>query len=69
MSNSTDNSLLEIISFLTVPPEGFSLKKFINYEASPRSNPSYFGSLAILNALSRNTLQAIILQFKSLKST
>ena len=51
------NSLLEIFSFLIPLPE-----------VRPFWNPSYFGSLAILNALSRNTLSANVYLFKSLKS-
>ena len=36
--------------------------------ASPCGYPSYFGSLTILNALSRKILSAAVLLFKSLRS-
>ena len=68
MCNSPSNSLLDIISFLTVPPEFFHQKnckplKQVHVEAST----SYLMFLSILNALSCNTLPEIVLLFKSLK--
>ena len=48
----------------------FFIKKIYKplIEASPRWYLSYFAFLAILNALSRKTLSAIVLLFKSSKS-
>ena len=68
IGNCSVNSLLEIVLFLIVPPEFLLSKKLWNIEASPRRYQSYFGFLAILNVLSRNTLSAAVLLFKSLRS-
>ena len=66
LCNSSANSLLEIFLLWIPLPEVFLLKLFYYYfikkiyiqhtiYASLRWYPSYFGSLAILNALSGNT--------------
>ena len=70
LCNSSAICLLDIISFLIAPAEAFLSKKIYKplIEASPRWYLSCFAFLAILNALSRKTLSAIVLLFKSSKS-
>ena len=53
---------------LAIPSKVLLLKNLETIETSPRWYPSYFGVLALLNALSHNTLLAAVLLFKSLKS-
>ena len=61
-----------IISLSIAPPEVFEPANFLpkdlqTNEASPHLYPSYFGFLAILTALSRETLLETLLLNKSLK--
>ena len=75
LCNSSDNSLLEVISFLitdlfasvAAPLEVF-YQKIYKPLKQVHIYPSYFGFLAILNALLCNTLSATVLLVKSLKS-
>ena len=65
---SSANALLEIISFLTFPPEIFYQKIYKPLKHVHVDIYHNFLFLAILNALSLNTLSAAVLLFKSLKS-
>ena len=68
LCNYSADSLLYIISFLIAPTEPFLSKNLLTIETSRHWYPSYYGFLAILNALSGNTLSAFVLLFKSSKS-
>ena len=54
--NSSVNCLFCLISLLTPPPEDFFSKNLQSIETRPLSFASYFGFLAILNALYLKTL-------------
>ena len=54
--------------FVLPLPEVSLSKNLQTIEASPRSYPSYFGFLALLNALSRNILSETVIAAKPLKS-
>ena len=68
MCNSSANSLLELFSFLIPLPEAFYEKIYKLLKQDLFDIHHIFLSLAILNALSGNTLSANVLLFKSLKS-
>ena len=68
LCNSSANSSFCLISFLIAVPLDFLLKKLQTTKPRPPQCPSYFGFLALLNALSRNALSKAILLGTSLKS-
>ena len=68
LCHSSANFWFGLISLLKVPPEELLLKNLQTIEESPRWYPSDFGLLAILNALSPNTLSEAVILGESLKS-
>ena len=72
LCKSSADCWFNIISLSIAQPEvfepaNFLLKDLQTIEASPHLYPSYFGFLAILTALSRETLLETLLLNKSLK--
>ena len=83
LRNSPANFLFEMFSFLisdfdslvkvfnlvniATPPEDFLSKNLLAIEARTLCYPSYFGFIAILNAVSRNISSEAVLLVKSLK--
>ena len=67
LCNSSGNSLLDIISFLTVPTKVFYQQKFKNSCSECTLITVIFWVFSNINALSRNTLSAAVLLFKNLQ--
>ena len=68
MCNFVANSSFKTISLLIAPTKDFSSKNLWTIEVSKHYYASYFGYLAILNVLSRNTLSGAVFLVESLKS-